>query len=423
MRLRYSVVLLLVGTSLFGWICWQRANRPFPKNWTPLRATLPKPFDPLLHFESNKVSFSSIVTSIRWTPEKQRYLFSTKDGSVWWVDKELKHKQLWFTVPDIVDGKTTDPGLEYGLLSVALPPDWQRSRLVYASYLRMKNLKLNQVLAQIIATDFPNLDVEFTQKLIERPIQDFYHFGGDIQFDSSGFLYYSLGDNSRASFGWAGDVKGLRGNMKWRGTVLRLNVDKKSRKAPPFYSIPTDNPYAQPPKTWDETRPEIWASGFRNPWKMLFDSHGRLFVADVGENTFEELNLVVPGAHYGWPWWEGTLCAREKLTCDRSAKDVKAPIVYYGRDAGSAIVGAAEYLSASPPSVTGKLILADHIPGHIWALDSRSRNAANWNLQYLARLEGGLTTIAASASGGLIVATMARGVFHSVQREAKPVNR
>lgn len=360
---------------------------------------------------------------MRWIPTKQRYLFSTKDGSVWWVDRALKTKLLWFPVPDVVDGKKSDPGFEYGLLSVALSPDWKSSQLIYVSYLRMKNLKLTQVLARLRVPDLPNAEVKTNQTLLERPVEDFYHFGGDIQFDRKGYLFYSVGDNSRASFGWAGDVAGLRGDMKLRGTILRLKVDDKSAKTAPFYSIPADNPYAKPAKQWDETRPEVWASGFRNPWKMLFDSRGRLFVVDVGEKTFEELNLVVPGAHYGWPWWEGTRCAREKITCDRSAKDVRAPIVYYGREAGIAIVGAAEYLSAAPQALTGKLILADHVPGHIWALDNRASKAAKWNLQYVARLDGSITTIAAAEGGELIAASANLGVFHSIPNERTPVDR
>ncbi len=401
-----------------AWVQWQRLKIPFPKNWVPLRATLTQPLNPLLQFEAAEVSFSSIVTGMRWVPAKQRYLFSTKDGAVWWVDRGLKTKQHWFTLPDVVDGKTFDPGLEYGLLSVALSPDWRSSQLVYVSYLRMKNLKLSQVLARVKVPDLANAEILIHQTLLERPINDFYHFGGDIQFDSNGFLYYSLGDNSLASFDWAGDVAGLRGDMKLRGTVLRLNVDEKSTKAPPFYTIPTDNPYAKPSKTWDETRPEVWASGFRNPWKMIFDSHGRLFVVDVGEKTFEELNLAIPGAHYGWPWWEGTLCLREKQTCDLNAKDVTAPIVYYGRDAGIAIVGAAEYLAPSPTSLAGKLILADHVPGHLWALDSRARDGAKWQLQYVGRIEGWITTIASSASGELLAATMSKGIYQSLASDS-----
>lgn len=414
MKLRYSILLFLLGASFLGWVQWQRANKPFPPNWVPLRAGVSPPLNPLVYFKSMEVSFSSVITSMRWIPVKQRYLFSTKDGSIWWVDKNLKQKQLWFIVPGVIDGKKNDPGIEYGLLSVALSPDWQKSHQIYVSYLRMKNLKLAQVLARMTVPDVPKADVQTPQILFERRVSDFYHFGGDIQFDRNGYLYYSLGDNSLASFGWAGDVAGLRGDMKYRGTILRLKVDEKSAKTAPFYSIPTDNPYARPAKTWDETRREIWASGFRNPWKMLFDSRGRLFVVDVGEKNFEELNLVAPGAHYGWPWWEGTLCAREKITCDRSAKDVRAPIVYYGREAGIAIVGAAEYLAAAPPSLTGKLLLADHIPGHIWALDNRSSSATDWSLQYVARLDGAITTITASADGELIAATLNLGVFQSV---------
>lgn len=423
MKLRYSILILLVGAGLLGWVQWQKGKNRFPKNWVPLQAKLTPPFNPVLYFESMEVSFSSIVTSIRWTPAKQRYLFSTKDGAVWWVDKALRTKQLWFTVPDVADGKTTDPGMEYGLLSVALAPDWESTRLIYVSYLRMKNLKLTQVLAQMTVPDLPNTEVKLNQTLLERPVEDFYHFGGDIQFDREGYLFYSIGDNSKASFGWAGDVAGLRGDMKLRGTILRLKVDAKSTKLAPFYSIPADNPHAKRTKTWDETRPEIWASGFRNPWKMHFDSRGRLFVVDVGEQTFEELNLVVPGAHYGWPWWEGTQCTRETITCERSAKDVRAPIVYYGRDAGIAIVGAAEYLSAAPSSLTGKLVLADHVPGHIWALDNRASDATKWNLQYVARLDGSISTIAPSADGELIAATVNLGVFQSVPIERTPTRQ
>ena len=175
-----------------------------------------------------------------------------------------------------------------------------------------------------------------------------------LAFGPDSYLYISTGDG-----GSGGDPQGNAQNLgSLLGKILRIDVNSGNP-----YGIPPDNPFAGAPGR----RGEIWAYGLRNPWRFSFDRlTGRLFVGDVGQNSFEEIDIIVRGGNYGWNVMEGLHCFSPPSGCDTSG--LFPPIHEYGRDLGSAVTGGYVYRGGSIPSLTGKYLYADTYSGRIWSL-------------------------------------------------------
>lgn len=186
------------------------------------------------------------------------------------------------------------------------------------------------------------------------------HNGGDLKFGADGFLYISAGDG-----GGADDKHGQYGNAQnmtnLLGKILRIDVNKSP------YSIPEDNPFV---KTQD-ARGEIYAYGLRNPWRFSFDKKtNELFAGDVGQNKYEEIDIITKGGNYGWRPIEGFHDFRAD-----DPKPVKpiAPIAEYPHPEGLSITGGFVYRGKAIPSLTGKYIFGDMM-GPIWSLTSGPNN-------------------------------------------------
>jgi glucose/arabinose dehydrogenase len=182
------------------------------------------------------------------------------------------------------------------------------------------------------------------------------HDGGTLAFGPDGMLYIAVGDGGAANdpFGHAQNLNSLLGK------ILRLDV-----RGAKGYAIPKDNPFVGKEKT----RGEIWAYGFRNVWRMSFDrATGALWAADVGQNLWEEINLVEKGGNYGWRNREGQHPFGKNGT-DSEARDMIEPIWEYHHDIGKSITGGHVYRGKAVPALVGKYIYADYVSGNIWALD------------------------------------------------------
>lgn len=187
------------------------------------------------------------------------------------------------------------------------------------------------------------------------------HNGGDMHFGPDGYLYIGLGDG-----GSGGDPQnnGQRPTTLL-GSVLRIDVDDPSPGC--RYGIPPDNPFA--PESGcvggEAGRPEIWAWGLRNPWRMSFDrSTGALWVGDVGQGSYEEIDILEGGRNYGWNQVEGFACYR--ANCDPSA--YAEPVYAYGRGDGRSITGGYVYRGPDFPELYGAYVYGDYETGRIWAL-------------------------------------------------------
>ena len=188
------------------------------------------------------------------------------------------------------------------------------------------------------------------------------HNGGMITFGPDGMLYVGLGDG-----GSAGDPQRNGQNLgTLLGTVLRIDTEQAEENAP--YGIPADNPFVG--KTG--ARGEIWAYGLRNPWRFSFDMEtGDLWVGDVGQNALEEVDIVHPGANYGWNVMEGSRCFRSP-SCN--ANEFQSPVTEYGRDLGCSITGGYVYRGQRIPALEGAYLYADFCSGSHMGSSPRRRD-------------------------------------------------
>ena len=192
------------------------------------------------------------------------------------------------------------------------------------------------------------------------------HNGGNIVFGPDGYLYIGLGDGGGGGDPWGpiGNGQDLRTLL---GKILRIDVDGTTGSV--RYRIPAGNPYAGNP-LWDggtcaDECPEIYAYGFRNPWRWSFDRvGGELWVGDVGQDTLEEVDRVVAGGNYGWRCFEGTNAFN--ANCGPNAASSIPPIAQYGRTAGQSITGGYVYRGTAIAGLVGRYVFADFVTGRIW---------------------------------------------------------
>jgi glucose/arabinose dehydrogenase len=253
--------------------------------------------------------------------------------------------------------------------------------------------KLHQRLSRFrIKTGSPNTgDPASEQPLWTQADPASNHNGGDLQFGPDGYLYVSVGD------GGAGDDQFNNARFINKGffaAILRMDVNRKAGNLEPnahpgvarnpkgeaFYSVPADNPFIGTsthhgekidPKT---VRTEIWATGLRNPWRISFDEPtGRLFAGDIGQNLFEELDIIVRGGDYGWsyrealhPFTNGP--GRDKVPAEFKPVD---PILEWPRTVGISITGGFVYRGERLPELKGSYVCADYGTGIVQALSER----------------------------------------------------
>ena len=252
--------------------------------------------------------------------------------------------------------RVSDRGNEEGLLGLAFDPDFRANSYFYVYY-SAANPRLS-VLSRFTAHtagSVANADSERVILEIEQPYSN--HNGGQIAFGPDGYLYVGLGDG-----GSRGDPKGNGQNLSTLlGSILRIAVGTLDESG--SYSIPADNPFVGS----EGARGEIWAYGIRNPWRFSFDREsGELWMPDVGQNRFEEVNIVRRGLNYGWNVMEGSECFEPSRGCD--TQGLEMPITEYGREGGCSVTGGYVYRGKRLPSLYGAYVYGDFCSGKIWAL-------------------------------------------------------
>lgn len=246
-------------------------------------------------------------------------------------------------------------GGEQGLLGLAFHPQYRRNGRFFIDYTDVNG---DTVVAEVRVSDDPDVADEGSVNPLLEVDQPFgNHNGGQLAFGPDGFLYVATGDG-----GSAGDPENNgQDTGSLLGKLLRLDVDSGDR-----YGIPDDNPFA----TGGGAR-EVWAFGLRNPWRFSFDSEtDELWIADVGQGDFEEINRVPggrAGLNYGWNVMEGTECF-EGSDCDQSGKVM--PISGYTHDSGCSVTGGFVYRGSRYPALTGGYIFGDYCSGTIWGIDA-----------------------------------------------------
>lgn len=304
---------------------------------------------------------------------------------------------------------------EEGLLGLAFHPDYaQNGRLfIYYSAARPRRSVIAEI--QRDPMDPLRADPATEQVLLEVDQPFGNHNGGDMHFGPDGLLYISLGDG-----GAGGDPQGHGQNTQTLlGSILRIDIDTQDVACGLPYGIPPDNPFAAErcqPGDPGAGRPEIWAWGLRNVWRMSFDrSTGELWAADVGQNVEEEVDLIQGGHNYGWNPVEGRVCY--VAGCDTSA--YTPPVWSYTHDLGESITGGYVYRGPSLPELWGAYIFGDYTSGRIWAL--RPVPGGEPDVQVIAESRRQIVSFGEGPDGELYVVTFDAGIGR-LERAAPPVD-
>lgn len=262
---------------------------------------------------------------------------------------------------------------EEGLLGLAFHPRFRENGEFFVCQIVKGEKRLEHVTRFRVSKDDPDRADPATAEVVLEIEQPFWnHNGGSIAFGPDGCLYVGLGDGGSRNdpFG-----HGQRLDVLF-GKILRIDVDR--RDPGKAYAIPADNPIVG----HDGVRAEIYAYGFRNPWQLAFDPPtGRLWAADVGQDLWEEIDLVVKGGNYGWNVKEGSKAFGSKA----AAGALVEPVWEYDHQVGKSVTGGGVYRGTAIPELVGRYVYGDHVSGRMWALtvDEAGRATANhvipWN--------------------------------------------
>ncbi len=293
---------------------------------------------------------------------------------------------------------------EQGLLGLAFHPNYAENGVFFVDYTDANG---DTVISRFQVTDDPNVADPASEQLVLAVPQPFpNHNGGQILFGADGYLYVGLGDG-----GSGGDPQNNGQNPNTLlGSILRLDVDSAGEST--AYAIPPDNPLAN-----GGGAAEVWAYGLRNPWRFSFDPlNNMLFVADVGQNQFEEINAVAAGqaagANYGWNIMEGLHCFNSQ-ECDPTG--LRLPVVEYSHEQGGcSVTGGYMYRGEQYPTLAGNYFFGDYCSGFIWALRQDEQGQWTTGAGALITVDGQITSFGQDVNGEIYVVTRG-GVIYQVQ--------
>ena len=255
-----------------------------------------------------------------------------------------------------IRGRVNSGPNEAGLLGLAFHPGYASNGRFYVYYTR-GNL-VSRLSEFRVSGDPDRADAAGERVLLEVEQPASNHNGGQIAFGMDGYLYLGLGDG-----GGANDTFGNGQNPRTLlGAILRIDVDGRSGDL--AYAIPEDNPYAGNSNGWRE---EIWAWGLRNPWRFSFDRQmGDLWAGDVGQNRWEEVDLIERGKNYGWNTMEGFHCFQPSSGCDTAG--LAMPVVDYNHSEGNSITGGYVYRGPRLSRLAGVYLYGDYVTRRVWGL-------------------------------------------------------
>lgn len=289
-----------------------------------------------------------------------RLFAASQFGEIWTFDNNpaTEKSTLVIDLQAAVADWNRGGGNEQGLLGLAMHPNFKSNQKFYVYYSDTANDR-SLVSEFTMSKDDPNKadpDSERIVMEIEQPYKN--HNGGSIEFGPDGYLYIGLGDG-----GDRNDPKASGQDLsQLLGSILRIDVDHPSGDK--GYGIPNDNPFVKTP----DARPEIYAFGIRNPWRISFDSEtGDLWMGDVGQELWEEVNVVTKGGNYGWSNREGTNSFGNRPPVAGVSEPID-PVWQYDHRIGRSITGGRVYRSSRLPQLSGKYLYADYVTGVVWAL-------------------------------------------------------
>ena len=272
---------------------------------------------------------------------------------------DVTQAELLLDIQGRVSEWSLDPSAnEQGLLGLAMHPKFTENGWFFVCYTRRDDGTSIVARYQVRKDNPLEADPESEVVLleVEQPFKN--HNGGSIEFGPDGMLYIALGDG-----GYRNDpLDSAQDRAILRGSILRIDVNGQVNGK--HYRIPADNPFVNV----GGVRPEIYAYGMRNPWRIAFDkSTGRLWAGDVGQELWEEVDIIEKGGNYGWSVREGSHPFGNRPLRDDVSTPID-PVWEYDHDIGKSITGGRVYRSSRLPELAGKYIYADYVSGAIWAL-------------------------------------------------------
>jgi uncharacterized repeat protein (TIGR03806 family) len=306
------------------------------------------------------------------------------DPAHWYVVQKTGQVLVFDNTPDVSTVRTfidisgrlnSEPDIENderGLLGMVFHPDWATNRRAFLFYTGTTNVLVNRLSEYRSTNNGQTLAPATALELFNVVKPQAQHNGGNMHFGPDGFLYVAIGDG-----GGGGDRHGDIGNGQLLTTLLgkMLRIDVSNSSSTQTYAIPPSNPYAANPRcnvngTGAANCPEIFAYGFRNPWRWSFDRvSGELWLNDVGQDTMEEVNKVTLGGNYGWRCYEGTSLYPNSTSpneCGPNRSSSIPPIAQYGRTLGASTTGGFVYRGNAIPNLFGRYVFADFVTGNVW---------------------------------------------------------
>jgi uncharacterized repeat protein (TIGR03806 family) len=368
--------------------------------------------------------FASPLLMLQEPSSTARWYVVQKGGTVFVFDNQpnASSRRVFINVATSLSSTSG----EEGLLGMAFHPDYPTNPRVYLSYTATDGAqRVSRVVEYQTRDGGATLDASTAVVILQVYQPESNHNGGHIAFGPDRNLYIGIGDG-----GGGGDQHGAIGNGQrlstLLGKILRINVNGTTGST--RYVIPSDNPYSGAAVCNNDTGafsancPEIYAYGFRNPWRWSFDTvSGELWLGDVGQSAWEEVNRVTRGGNYGWRCFEGNHPFNS--ACGANAGSSIAPVAEYGRAQGVSITGGYVYRGSSIPELAGRFVFGDFVSGNIWQL---SRDAVptqvltagfNSGLSiasfaqdqageiYVVHFGGTLHRLRADTAGGRVIAT------------------
>ena len=279
-----------------------------------------------------------------------------------------------------ITAKVGDSAGEQGLLSVAFHPSYTQNGKFYVNYTDNNG---DTVVSEFLVSTNPDIADSGTERIILTQAQPASnHNGGLMKFGPDRFLYIAFGD---------GGASGARGQdlTTLLGGLVRIDINQGNP-----YAVPSDNPFIGV----QGARTEKWAYGMRNPWRFSFDRlNGTLFLADVGQNDIEEVDIVTKGGNYGWNTMEGSSCFSPSTNCNQTG--LSLPISEYSHSEGNSITGGYVYRGAGEDNFYGKYVFGDFGTGRVWVLIPESNGT--WRRELVQDTNFNISSFGEDESGNI----------------------
>jgi len=325
-------------------------------------------------------------------------------GIIWRLQKDAKklvHARSVF----LALGDEIHFSANQGLMGLAFHPNYTENGRYFLEYEVEEDGVVSTTIAERLASEDRLTDSDQpSRRLLAVAQPAFNHNGGCIEFGPDGMLYAAFGDGGPQK-----DPPGFAQNPgELLGSMIRIDVNRRDEKLP--YAVPTDNPPPFPSERGQMTRPEVWAIGFREPWRFSFDDvTGDLWLGDVGQNKFEEICLVRKGDNHGWNVME----AFEPFSDEYrdAGRSYQEPLFAYEHGLGFSVTGGYVYRGNPASSFYGVYIFGDYNTKRVWGL--RQEDGRLRDVREIGTAPGGIASFGRDSQGELLLVTYG-GVIYQI---------